>query len=137
MTPEIFAALHARAFTEQRPWSKDEFAALMADSHVFATGDARAAALGRVVADEAEVLTLAVDPDLQRQGFGRLVLAAYEAEARARGASRSFLEVAVTNTGAIALYRTAGYRDAGLRKNYAALRDGRRVDACVMEKTLT
>ena len=50
------AALHARAFAGQgRAWSAAEFADLLASSLVFAVGDTRGFALGRVIADEAEV----------------------------------------------------------------------------------
>ena len=38
--------------------------------------------------------------------------------ARDRGAAAMFLEVATSNIGAAALYRAAGFADAGQRRNY-------------------
>ena len=58
MTPEAMAALHARTMTTPRPWSREEFAALLGSPGVFAVGEPTGFALGRVVLDEAELLTL-------------------------------------------------------------------------------
>ncbi|MFN4101064.1 MAG: GNAT family N-acetyltransferase, partial [Pararhodobacter sp.] len=106
MTPEALAALHARAFATPPPWSAAGFAGLLDSPLVFLTADAqgRAFALGRVVAGEAELLTLATDPAARRQGLARAQMAAFEREAQARGAVTAFLEVAEDNAAARALY---------------------------------
>lgn len=137
MTPDGLASLHARAFKAQRPWSAAEFAALLASPHVFLTQTENAFALGRVVVDEAELLTLATDPDYQRQGLGRKMLAAFEAAAQKRGATRAFLEVAADNTPAIALYTSARYQRDGLRPGYYRTGDGQAIDAALMSRALT
>jgi [ribosomal protein S18]-alanine N-acetyltransferase len=100
------AALHAAAMTTPPPWSEAEFAALLAAPGTFAMGDARAFALGRVVLDEAELLTLATHPLNRRTGLARAALAAFESAARTRGAATALLEVAADNAPAIALYDT-------------------------------
>lgn len=134
MTPAEMAALHFDAFIGQgRPWTEAEFAGLLESVHVFAVGDANAFALGRVVAGEAELLTIATDPRMRRRGLGRAALVAFEAEAAKRGAVRFFLEVAEDNAGARALYAVAGYAECGRRPGYYPARDGR-VDAIAMEK---
>ena len=74
--------------------------------------------LARVVADEAEILTLAVDPHGQGQGAGRLLLQAAMGEARRRGAVAMFLEVAPSNAAALALYGSAGFVQVGRRPRY-------------------
>jgi ribosomal-protein-alanine N-acetyltransferase len=130
------AALHAAAMTTPRPWSADEFAALLATPGAFATGDDRAFAVGRVVLDEAELLTIATHPGHRRRGLGRAALAAFESEARARGAAIAHLEVAAENAPAIALYDVAGYRRTGLRRGYYRSADGAPVDAVLMAKAL-
>lgn len=136
MTPEEMTTCHARAFAGQgRAWSEQEFADLLESPHVFAVGEAHAFALGRAVADEAELLTIATDPAHQRKGLGRETLSAFEAGAVARGVTRAFLEVSDENTGAIALYRAAGYAETGRRKGYYQTPDGRE-DALLMEKAL-
>ena len=136
LTPEHLADLHKRAFTSQRPWTAKEFAGLLESPLVFCVGDARAFALGRVIADEAELLTLATAPEHQRQGVGRHMLTAYENTAQSRGAARSFLEVAADNAPAIALYQTAGYAQDGLRPNYYRTMTGDTVDAVLMSRLL-
>ena len=133
--PEAMAALHGRAFAGQgRGWSADEFAALLDSPHVFALGDGRALCLGRVVADEAEVLTIAVAPDARRQGLGQALLARFEQTAAQSGAARAFLEVAADNVAARALYARAGYGEIARRTGYYLLPHGRRVDALILQK---
>ncbi len=92
-------------------------------------------ALGRVVLDEAELLTIAVDPDQQGQGLGRACLKAFEAEAARRGARDLHLEVAETNAPARALYRAAGWQETGCRKAYYKAGEAR-IDAILMTKRL-
>ena len=108
----------ARAGREGRAWSAAEFAALLASPHVFVTGDARGFALGRVIADEAELLTLATDPGHRRQGRAHACLAAFAEEAQARGAATAFLEVAEDNAAALALYAQAGFGETARRAGY-------------------
>ncbi|RMD95053.1 MAG: ribosomal-protein-alanine acetyltransferase, partial [Alphaproteobacteria bacterium] len=64
MSPEEMAALHARVFTSHpAAWSAAAFSGLLAEPSVFALEGAGAFLLARVVADEAELLTLAVAPE--------------------------------------------------------------------------
>lgn len=137
MTPEALAALHAAAFADARPWSAREFADLLASPHVFLCTGSNGFALGRVIADEAELLTLAVHPAKRRCGLGEQLLTAFQDTARTRGATRAFLEVAEDNNAAIGLYSKVGYTLSGRRPGYYAKTDGSRVDACLMDKRLT
>ena len=135
-TPEALARTHARAFAgEGRSWSAAEFAALLDASHTVLAGDARGFALARVVADEAELLTVATDPGHRRQGLARAALCAVAAEALARGAVRIFLEVAEDNIAAVALYGACGFERVGRRADYY-LRGAGRVDALIMARPL-
>jgi len=128
------AAIHGAAMTVPAPWSVRDFETLAEGRNVFiASPFSSGFALGRVIIDEAELLTLAVDPDAQRQGIGRACLAAFEHEALARGAINLHLEVAATNTAALALYRSAGWEAAGCRKAYYKGPDAR-IDAILMTK---
>lgn len=137
MTPEAMAATHARAFAGSgRAWSTAEFRTLLQNDNVFCHGDARAFALGRVVADEAEILTLATDPAHRRTGLGRACLRAFEVQATARGATTAFLEVAEDNAPARALYHAAHYTEAGRRMGYYTSANGSAVDALVLSKRL-
>ena len=73
--------------------------------------------LVRAVADEAELLLLAVDPAEQRRGIGLALLDEFIAAALAIGAHRLHLEVRDGNP-AMSLYRGAGFSPAGRRRNY-------------------
>ncbi|WP_375175726.1 GNAT family N-acetyltransferase [Pseudooceanicola sp.] len=136
MTPAELAALHAAAFTTPRPWSEAEFASLLSDPHCFLVTQAGAFALGRVIADEAELLTIATPPSLRRRGLGRACLTGFDTAARARNARQAFLEVAANNAAAIALYLGNGWTISGKRPGYYRAPDGSRVDAQILGKPL-
>lgn len=76
-----------------------------------------------LLADEAHVLAVAVDPAWQRRGVGRRLMAALERSVRSAGVLAMTLEVAVDNDEARRLYRRAGFVDAGVRPGYYS--DGR------------
>lgn len=136
MTPDALARIHARAFHDSRPWTSAEFAGLLASPHVFLVSGEACFALGRVVADEAELLTIATDPSAQGQGRGRAQLRAFEDHARDRGAETAFLEVAADNHPARALYDSAGYQQDGLRKAYYPRASAPPADALLLRKPL-
>ena len=93
-------------------------------------------ALGRVAGPEAELLTLAVHPRARRRGLGRALVAAFEAEAAARGAAEVLLEVAATNHAARALYARLGYVAVGRRPGYYRRAGAPPVDALVLRRGL-
>ncbi len=87
--------------------------------------------LFRTVAGEAELLLLAVAPEHQRNGIGRLLLDQFVDRARASGALRVHLEVRDGNP-AVQMYRLAGFKPAGRRPNYYRGSDGRQFDALTL-----
>lgn len=86
--------------------------------------------IGRVAADEAEILTLAVAGAARRRGMGRALLDWMAGEVAAHGAGRLILEVSAGNDAARALYRGAGFTEIGRRRAYYP--DGS--DALVLER---
>ena len=74
--------------------------------------------LGRVAADEAEVLSIGVDPEARRRGLGLALLGALAARVAGMGAARLYLEVSAVNAPAIALYERCGFTRLGLRRGY-------------------
>ena len=126
------AALHRACFTVPRPWAAAEFAELTANPMCFVIGDARGFAMGRAVAGEAELLTLAVDPLLRRQGIGATLVQNFLTAARGRGAESAFLEVIEDNHAARELYLKAGFVETGLRRGYYHCPQNGRRDAVVM-----
>ena len=135
MTPDDLAALHARAFADQRPWTAAEFASLLASPHTLLVTDPMGFVLGRVLASEAEILTLAVDPAARRQGCARRMLDAFLVQS-AHQAETAFLDVAADNAPARALYKAAGFAETGRRKGYFARKAGPAVDAILMTRAL-
>ena len=137
MTPEALAALHARCFRMPPPWSDADFAGFLADPLTFQLVDGDAGfLLGRAVAGEAELLTLAVAPEARRRGLARKLVSRFLYQARLRGAEAAFLEVSAENAAAIALYESAGFSRSGLRRNYYRTAEGQRIDALVMTRAL-
>jgi ribosomal-protein-alanine N-acetyltransferase len=138
---EACAAIHQSGFAH--PWSAGELAALLASPTTLAsaaldpaTGRLRGFALSRLAADEAEVLTIAVDPALRGRGVGADLLREHLTRATLSGARAIFLEVDPDNGAAIALYRRFGFRDVGRREGYYRLKDGQSASAIVMRKDL-
>lgn len=137
MDPDALAHLHALAFEgAMRPWSAAEFASLLAQPRVTLFRHGQAFGVMRVVADEAELLTLATHPAHRRQGLAGAVLASIIASARDQGATTLFLEVAEPNEAARALYAVAGFAETGRRAQYYTLPDGRRTDAVILSRSL-
>lgn len=131
MTPDQMAALHRACFTTPPPWSADAFAALLADPLVLCLTAPQALLLVRLVAGEAEILTLAVHPDRRRQGVAQRLIATAHAQVAGR-ADAAFLEVAADNAAARALYDRAGYRLVGTRSGYYRSAATAAVDAAAM-----
>lgn len=128
------AAIHAASFDHPRPWSAAEIAALLATAGSFALTEPGGFLIGRTIADETELLTLAVEPGRRRQGIGGRLLAAFLARAAQDGARRIFLEVAADNEAAIALYTRHGFRRTAVRKGYYRRPDGCRTDALILSR---
>ena len=92
--------------------------------------------IGQVMADEAEILSLGVAPELQRRGLGKLLVQGLVRAAKKAEAKRLFLEVAADNTAALALYTSLGFQETGRRKGYYPRKDGEAVDAVTMAVTV-
>ncbi|UUP17797.1 GNAT family N-acetyltransferase [Nitratireductor thuwali] len=138
---DALAALHEESFA--RPWSDDEFAALIAQETVFgfaAVEEGRARAkpqgfvLARLAAGEAEILTIAVSRALRRRGLGYDLMDAVLRHLHAERAEALFLEVDETNIGAIALYRRLGFQQVGSRPDYYRDEAARRTSALIMRR---
>jgi [ribosomal protein S18]-alanine N-acetyltransferase len=117
-------------------WTRSQCAGILPMTGVALTiaedeGMAVGFSLSRAVADEAELLLIAVDPDRQGHGAGSLLLRHFISAARTHGASRMHLEVRDGNP-AVSLYRRSGFLPAGRRRNYYKGPDGERYDAVTL-----
>jgi ribosomal-protein-alanine N-acetyltransferase len=97
--------------------------------------EAKGFILCRSIAGEAEILTIAVDPAARRRGWGAALVEVAAGVAAETGAEALFLEVAVDNAAAIALYQSTRFAKVGLRKGYYPHPDGAK-DAVVMRRAL-
>ena len=134
------ARLHAQGFAH--PWSKGEVAELIASPSTLAAaaldpvdGRLRGFILSRLAADEAEILTIAVEAASQGKGVGRALLSENLRQAANAGAKTIFLEVDKMNAPAVALYERLGFVKVGERPGYYRRNDGT-VPAVIMRKTL-
>lgn len=74
--------------------------------------------IGRVAADEFEVLNLAVAKVWRRRGVATRLLSAALEEARTAGATQAYLDVRASNEGGIAFYERLGFQVCGKRLSY-------------------
>ena len=110
----------------RHPWSFDSIAKHLAldstEAWVWESASVEAHLLTSNAAEVAEVLTIAVLPQARRQGIGRALLRAAEAEWHSGGVTEAFLEVRADNIEAKAMYIAQGWVQLGERKRY--YRDG-------------
>lgn len=137
-TPAM-AAAHALAF--EASWREDEFEDLLEGEGIYGflaqDDEPLGVILCRVAIDEVEILTLGVTPAARRNGVAQALMVASLGAARQRGAAQAFLEVAVDNEAAIALYERLGFHRAGKRLYYYDRGEAGRMDALVMRLDLT
>jgi ribosomal-protein-alanine N-acetyltransferase len=81
-------------------------------------GEIRGYAVLMPVLEEAELLNIGVAAGQQRKGLGRAMLREILEIARAKNMRRVFLEVRSSNVAAIALYRSVGFTEIGVRRGY-------------------
>ena len=93
-------------------------------------------ALFRKAADEAEILTICTRPAFRRKGHGKLLVQHLESLLKKDDVKSLFIEVAISNHAALALYASCGFERAGTRKNYYKRGDGSHEDALIMRKGL-
>ena len=134
---DTMARVHAAAYVLDRPWTLAEFSQLVQSLHVLRLGDSRAFVLARIIAGEAEILTIATHPDHRRNGLALRLLEQFHDLARNRGATTAFLEVAADNHAALTLYQGRGYKQVGTRRGYYERPRGPAADALIMQRPLT
>ena len=99
-------------------------------------GDLMGYGILSVVIDEAELLDMTVKKDIQRKGYGKIMLDFLCSTAKNEGANEIFLEVREDNVRATDVYLKSGFEQIDRRKNYYKLDDKNQVDALVMKRVL-
>ncbi len=77
-------------------------------------------ALGWLVADDVEIMSVAVEPSERGRGIGRALLTRLLEGAWREGARNALLEVRASNASARALYERLGFERIGVRRRYYA-----------------
>jgi ribosomal-protein-alanine N-acetyltransferase len=77
-------------------------------------------AIMRLLAPESELESIAIEPEAQGGGFGRLLLAAILQELKLGKIEQVDLEVRASNQAALRLYRQCGFYEVGQRRSYYA-----------------
>lgn len=118
---KALTALHAAGFDV--PWDAKALTDLMASPGVFVlkAGESDKPAgfvMVRIVLDEAEILTITVDPASRGKKLGTELMEAVAVLAVAKGVKSLFLEVAEDNEAALALYGRLGFERVGRRAGY-------------------
>ncbi len=140
---DIMAIMTAAFSTEYgEAWTRSQLSGILPMTGVSLVvardGDCAAAAgfsLARTVADEAELLLIAVDPRFRRRGVGRRLLDHFIAGASAARVRRVHLEVRDGNP-AVAMYEALGFEPVGRRQDYYLGGDRRRHDAITLARSL-
>lgn len=130
------AQIHAECFSIPRPWSANEFGVLLKSNGVTLVGRQEGFVLARAVLDEAEILTIAVRPALQKRGIGRELLDQIAQKLANDGAKYLFLEVSAENAPALALYYSSGFQESGRRTGYYRSSGTGAEDALILSKTI-
>jgi ribosomal-protein-alanine N-acetyltransferase len=137
---DALARLHALGFF--RGWPREDFAAYIEgrDTPVYVACDMKRRIAGflmlRLLGDDTEIITVAVDPKWRGRGVGRALLRAAFDDLMMSPARRMLLEVAADNPAALRLYRTEGFAEIGRREGYYARADGAPATALVMARDL-
>jgi ribosomal-protein-alanine N-acetyltransferase len=136
---EALTILHQAGF--YRGWPREEFAAFLADpkrtpGYVACDARRRVAgfALWRIAAEEAELLTIAVERRWRGKGVGRALMRASLDDLMRSPVQKVFLEVEDANSSAIRLYRGEGFSQIGERRGYYERPDGGAATALVMSR---
>lgn len=117
------AAIHTTCFAHS--WPASEFETMIASENylgdgVFHEPDSRLLgfSISRLIGDEAELLTIAIDSKARRQGLGRLLLETQIWALTRKGIRRVMLEVEDANEAALQLYRKFEFKQDSVRKGY-------------------
>ena len=134
------AQLHGESF--HRGWGEGEFEAMLTERntlvHRLRIGSRIAGfAVSRMAADEAEILSIAVEASQRGRGLSRNLLLTHLGHLAGRGARTIFLEVEENNQPARRLYERAGFSVVGRRERYYQQPGGQQLNALLMRRDLS
>jgi [ribosomal protein S18]-alanine N-acetyltransferase len=134
------AQLHGASF--HRGWGEGEFEQMLSERntlvHRLRQGrNVIGFAVSRMAADEAEILSIAVDAKHRGRGLSRNLLLTHLGHLAGRGIRTVFLEVEENNHPARRLYDRTGFSVAGRRERYYKQASGEQLNAVLMRRDLS
>jgi ribosomal-protein-alanine N-acetyltransferase len=134
------AQLHGASF--HRGWGEGEFEGMLTERNTLvhrlkAGRKIIGFAVSRMAADEAEILSIAVDAGYRGRGLSRNLLLTHLGHLAGRGVRTVFLEVEENNQPARRLYDRAGFDVAGRRERYYREANGEQLNALLMRRDLS
>jgi [ribosomal protein S18]-alanine N-acetyltransferase len=118
----VDAVLAIEQAVQAYPWTRGNFIDALNHGYMCSVdemdSEIRGYAILMPVLDEAELLNIGVAVKHQRKGLGRVMLLEMLDVACAKNMLRVFLEVRSSNVTALALYRSAGFSEIGVRRDY-------------------
>ena len=118
---DAVAAIEEKSFA--MPWKREDFwreAKNELATYIVCELDGKIVAYAGawVSFNQADVMSIAVDPDFRGQGIGTILFGELIKIVKKRGAKAITLEVRPSNTAAIKLYESFGLKSVGRRKGY-------------------
>ena len=134
------AQLHGASF--HRGWGEGEFEAMLSERNTLVQGLRQGRkvigfAVSRMAADEAEILSIAIDANSRGRGLSRNLLLTHLGHLAGRGIRTIFLEVEENNAPARKLYERVGFGVVGRRERYYKQPGGEDLNALLMRRDLS
>ena len=134
------AQLHGASF--HRGWGEGEFEAMLTERNTLVDRlrlgrKVIGFAVSRMAADEAEILSVAIDTSQRGRGLSRNLLMTHLGHLAGRGVRTIFLEVEENNHPARRLYERAGFGVVGRRERYYRQPGGEQLNALLMRRDLS
>ena len=138
--PDLAAVVALEAESHVAPWTRENFRDALVASYSATVGEIGEAIIAygvmMLAPGEAQLLNLTVARLLRRRGIGRALLRRFLSDAVRLGAEQCFLEVRMSNQGAIALYAAEGFEPVARRVGYYPGIGSEREDALVLRRSL-
>ena len=134
------AEIHGDSF--HRGWGEGEFESMLTERntlvHRLRLGRKIIGfAVSRMAADEAELLSIAIDATQRGRGLSHNLLLTHLGHLAGRGVRKVFLEVEENNRPARRLYEWAGFEVVGRRERYYQQPGGEQLNALLMRRDLS
>ena len=139
---DIEAVVEIERLSNSHPWTERNFHDALASGYLCLIardhGAVSGFAVARLLGDEAELLLIAVTPEMRRQGVALLLWIELAERLQASGARTVHLEVRESNRPAQAFYRSRGFTQSGVRPKYYpnGAHESEREDAVLMKVSL-